>query len=47
MKIFDNENLLDLEIEEELDDSLVEFKSEFGVDISFLADFDPTKPKEK
>ena len=33
-------------IEKELGDSLVEFKSEFGVDISFLADFDPTKPKE-
>ena len=38
---------LQLIVEEELDDSLVEFKSEFGVDISFLADFDPTKPKEK
>jgi predicted nuclease with TOPRIM domain len=37
---------LQLIVEEELDDSLVEFKSEFGVDISFLADFDPTKPKE-
>jgi len=34
-------------IEKELGDSLVEFKSEFGVDISFLADFDPDKPKDK
>ena len=34
-------------IEKELDESLVEFKSEFGVDISFLADFDPTKPEDK
>tara|TARA_Y100000389_G_C17003186_1_gene290503 strand:+ start:122 stop:424 length:303 start_codon:yes stop_codon:yes gene_type:complete len=34
-------------IEKELGDSLVEFKSDFGVDISFLADFDPDKPKDK
>ena len=34
-------------IERELSESLVEFKSEFGVDISFLADFDPDKPKDK
>jgi len=34
-------------VEKELGDSLVEFKSEFGVDISFLADFDPDKPKDK